>query len=185
MKRPRKVSLIKVWDYPKNDYSAYWEIVVTGDGQWSAKILSYDPVAWEHGGVVTSDRPDVPWPTYPPDLPAGATEEQRVARLRLIQKLWDESPKPVHLLEEGYGSAGSRDEADESAQRWVLSRMEKYLRIEPLHRYTDDEVEHLVATFDLARRSLDFARVDEIRGLLKAQGVLLNEDGVQTTWKRV
>jgi hypothetical protein len=192
MKRPRKVSLIKVWDYPKNDYSAYWEIVVTEGNPytWSAKILSYDPVSWEHGGVVTSSRPDVPWPVYPPDLPAGATDEQREARLKLIHKLWEESPKPNHLLEEGSGSAASRDEADEAAQRWVLSRMELYRRPEPLHRYTDEEVDNLVATFDLARKSLDFARVDEIRGLLKAQGIVLNEGesigyGGHTTWKRV
>jgi hypothetical protein len=192
MKRPKKVSLINVWDYPKNDYSAYWEIVITeGDPyKWEAKILSYEPVAWEHGGVVTSERPDVQWPTYPPDLPAGATEEQREARLKLIQKLWDESPKPIHLLEVGGGTVGSRDEADEAAQQWVLSQMEAYRRDEPLHRYTDDEVDNLVATFDLARKSLDFARVDSIRGLLKAQGVVLDEGesigyGGPTTWKRV
>jgi cysteinyl-tRNA synthetase len=139
---------------------------------------------------VSSERPDVPWPTYPPDLPAGATEEQREARLKLIHKLWEESPKPIHLLEEGSGSAASRDEADEAAQKWVLSRMETYRRAEPLHRYTDDEVDNLVATFDLARRSLDFARVDEIRGLLKAQGIVLEEgesigNGGTTSWKRV
>jgi cysteinyl-tRNA synthetase len=77
-----------------------------------------------------------------------------------------------------------------AAQQWVLSQMEAYRRDEPLHRYTDDEVDNLVATFDLARKSLDFARVDSIRGLLKAQGVVLDEGesigyGGPTTWKRV
>lgn len=79
MKRPRKTSLISVFDYPRNDYSAYWIIhrpeAPSAQGwQWSAHIHAYEPVAWSWRGERHAQRPDVPAPAVfapgPTDLAA-------------------------------------------------------------------------------------------------------------------
>jgi hypothetical protein len=78
MKRARGVALINIFDHPKNDYSAFWEIArpipdPDGSGKWvwRARLHSYAPIAWEWGGQRYSERPDVQAPTFPPDLPFG------------------------------------------------------------------------------------------------------------------
>ena len=72
MKRARKVALISIYDYPRQDYSAYWAIEVAGDDdegyRWAARIFSYDPIGWDYQGHRTVERPDVPMPVYPSDI---------------------------------------------------------------------------------------------------------------------
>lgn len=67
MKRPRKIALISVFDYPRNDYSAYWiihrpEAPSAGGWQWSAHIHAYEPIAWTWRGERHAQRPDAPMP---------------------------------------------------------------------------------------------------------------------------
>lgn len=46
MKRPTKHEAISIFDYPRNNFSAYWEYIVTatpnGKTRWSLRIMSYD-----------------------------------------------------------------------------------------------------------------------------------------------
>ena len=193
MKRPRKVALINVFDYPREVYSAYWEIDTTAEGpdryRCRAVIRSYTPVVWSFEGKTTAERPAVPWPTFPPDLPATAPREQHDARRALCEQIAAGSPVPQFDLESmDAGTMGTQEAADEAAQTWVLDRIDKYRR-DNAPVLSDAEVERLVTEFDLARGARDLARVDRIRGRLKASGVLLAEsahigDNGKTAWKR-
>ncbi len=49
---------------------------------------------------------------------------------------------------------------------------------------SDDEIDALVAQRTEARKNRDFARSDEIRDQLKAQGIVLEDSPGGTTWKR-
>lgn len=160
-KQPRKVALINVFDYPRSRYSAYWIITVTGDDaegyKWHAALFSCDqPVAWNWQGKVLPERPDVPWPKYPADVPVKQHEFERMSaaskakviaaqdeRRRQCAEIYEAHPKPVYLLEEEMGlftpqDVGSvedvgramRDEADRAAQEWVLERIGHYKRPE-------------------------------------------------------
>lgn len=147
-KKARKVALINVADYPRDRYTAYWTIGVDGsdeDGyRWWAEIHSYKPIGWKYEGKVTAERPDVPRPVYPPDVPAlpaddegkiVATPEQiakateaNEARRHRIADIHAAHPQPVHIHLEHRGVTDTRDEADTAAQKWVLANMPKFKR---------------------------------------------------------
>jgi hypothetical protein len=193
MKKARKVALISIFDYPRELYSAYWEIQVkeVGDGYvWAAEILSLEPVSWTHDGVTTPQRPDVPMPVYPPDLSKSATSEQQEARRKLCYHIYEANPKPDFRLEahDWTTTPVERDEADAAAQQWVLGKMPAYKR-NKVASLTDEKVAELVVEFDLSRAACDLGRVDMIRGRLKAHGIKLREPESigspnRTTWKR-
>jgi len=132
MKQPRKVALINVADYPREKYSAYWQIAVTGsddDGYlWKAQVVAYTPVGWQWKGKVTPERPAVPEPVYPPDIKRGAyagdamvkaQDERRV----LCAKIHAAHPQPFYVVAEDQGTTDTRDAADTEAQKWVLKQM--------------------------------------------------------------
>jgi len=121
MRKPRKVALISVHDYPRGMYSAYWNISVTGDDligyKWTARLFAYEPTAWEHEGRLTKDRPEgVPYPDLPGDVifkgkpvpqdrfvtltPADQAEVvmmQEVRRERIAEAT-EAAPKPVYAI---------------------------------------------------------------------------------------
>lgn len=144
-KKPRKVALINVADYPRERYSAYWTISVLGDDdegyRWQANVHAYEPVAWSYKGKTTSARPEAPWAVYPGDIPVKQdaylkmTEEQRAgvraaqeARRAECARIYDAHPKPVFDLAEKMGVEDARDAADTAAQKWVLEQMKKHRR---------------------------------------------------------
>ena len=49
----------------------------------------------------------------------------------------------------------------------------------------DEEIEALIAERDQARANQDFARADEIRDQLVAQGIVLEDSQTGTRWRRV
>ena len=191
MKRARKVALINVFDYPREDYSAYWAVEVHGadaDGyRWAARLFSYDPVGWEWQGKVTAERPaDLPLPQYPSDAhlarqddyvkmtPIARLEERRRqdAFRAACAAVYEANPKPQYLLDEALDVAPTRDEADTAAQNWVLERICKYRRADakPL---SDVMVAAMVEMFDEARRKGEYGKADRLRGRLKSAGVLV------------
>jgi len=50
--------------------------------------------------------------------------------------------------------------------------------------YSDERIEQLVSERNVARRSGDFARADQIRAELLQAGVILEDTKVGTRWKR-
>jgi len=142
-KQPRKVSNINVADYPREKFSAYWLIHVDGndvDGyRWQAHVYSRQPIAWDYAGKRTKERPDVPPPAYPPDIPVSdamyrtlkpeeqakvrAAQEERRSQIRALHA---KQPQAVTLLEETMGTTDHRDTADAAAQAWVAKAMMKY-----------------------------------------------------------
>lgn len=96
MKRAKRPSLINVFEKPRNDYSAYWQIArpmpdPEGSGKWAwkAEILSYAPVAWLYDGQRHETRPNVPPPVYPPDLPPGLPAGARLGSMPQLKPLVD------------------------------------------------------------------------------------------------
>lgn len=147
MKQPRKVALINVADYPRDEYGAFWEIGVQGSDEegyeWRARLVSYEPLGYEWQGKVHKAWPaGVPTPAYPSDrhLPRQAqyvkmtlAEQEKVRRLqeefrRRCAEIYETHPKPVHLIEETLGAESTRDAADTAAQQWVLARIGKHKR---------------------------------------------------------
>lgn len=145
MKQARKVALINVADFPKEAYSAYWEIHVDdsdpeNDGyRWRARMMARQPVGWFWKGKTTTDRPDVPEAVHPKDVPVSqvmylklpAADQAKVrsaqqARRDAIGKIDDALPRPVFLLSDTAGMESTRDEADTAAQQWVLDHIEAY-----------------------------------------------------------
>ena len=49
----------------------------------------------------------------------------------------------------------------------------------------DEEIENLIAERQAARKSKDFARADEIRGLLLEKGIELKDTREGVKWKRI
>jgi hypothetical protein len=146
-KQPRKVALIDVRDYPRDKYSAYWVITVAGEEglgyRWQVDVHSYTPVAWDYKGKVTTDRPDVPQPVYPPDIQVKQPQflkmtkveqaeirRQQEARRQQCAAIYEANPKPVFNLAQQIGTTDTRDEADTAAQTWVKAEMEKYKKPE-------------------------------------------------------
>lgn len=146
MKQPRKVAKINVADYPRERYSAYWAIGVTGSDEegyrWQARILSYAPVAWMHQGKRTTERPDVPAPAFLSDahLARQAQYEKMNSTQQAAERARQDAfraqcaaihaahPQAEHLLDEALDVTTTRDQADTAAQDWVLARIEKYRR---------------------------------------------------------
>ena len=50
--------------------------------------------------------------------------------------------------------------------------------------YLDEEVDQLIAERNQARKDKNFARSDEIRDLLKEQGIILEDTPQGTRWRR-
>lgn len=140
MKQPRKIALINVAAYPREKYLAYWQIAVTGNDEegylWKAQIASYMPVGWQWNGKVTPERPDVPEPVYPADIPVRQeqflkmqpAEQVRImgeqeARRQACAKIHAAHPQPLYVVAEEQGTADVRDAADTEAQKWVLKQM--------------------------------------------------------------
>jgi hypothetical protein len=189
MKRPRKVALISVHDYPREDYSAYWAIEVSGSDEegyrWAARIFSHEPVAWEWKGTKYTTRPEAPTPVYPEPvkitqakyllLDAVAQEKVRFSQdawREACAKVYEAHPKALHLVDEALDVVKTRDEADTAAQTWVLERMPKYRRPN-LPTLTDAEIEASRLEYDAARARAEFGRCDQIRGRLRSRGVVL------------
>jgi hypothetical protein len=138
--------LINVKDYPRDLYTAHWQISVLGNDAegyaWKAQIISTEtPVGWAWKGKVTKDRPEVPVPVYPeaPKIRQAeyvrlSAEEQATVKLMQDQhrlacaKIYEANPKPLFVIEEGVDTEDTRDAADTEAQKWVLKRMKEYRR---------------------------------------------------------
>jgi len=146
-KQPRKVALINVADYPRGKYSAHWHIVVSGSEEegyrWQATITSFAPIGWSFEGKTTKERPDVPMPVYPSDVPITQAQYLQMdgagqSRVRALQDerrtlcaaVYEASPKPQFQLAEEIGVSDTRDEADTAAQQWVLAQMVSHKRPE-------------------------------------------------------
>lgn len=156
MKMAKKLSIINVHEYPRNNYKVYWEygIVqsVKGVFDWWARFIAYDT------GDVVAESSGIGFET--------------------------------------------ENKARESAQIWVAQNIVSYKREAPLEEITDVMAQALVREFDDNRKIVmddkrdprdkakAFANIDKIRGLLKANGIVLNEgqsigyDG-DTVWSRV
>lgn len=138
MKRAQKHSAISIYDYPRNNYGAFWEYVVNeapnGKAKWTLRIMSYDN---------------------------------------------------SRVLESYEGAAASENDARAQAQEKVASVIEKYRLPAPKVVIDDAKADALVREFDATRAALAtadeqtrarlFSRIDQIRGLLKANGYKLNE----------
>jgi hypothetical protein len=178
MKRPRKVALISVHDYPREDYSAHWAINVNGSDtegyRWAAQIIAHDaPVAWLWKDSKFTTRPtDVPMPVYPADLPKGATAAQQEARLKECYRVYEAHPKPLYVIDEALDVTKTRDEADAAAQQWVLSKMPAFRR-PSVPTLTDAEIEKMLDDYDAARLDKQFGTCDRIAGKLRSRGVLI------------
>lgn len=143
-KQARKVALINVADYPRDRYTAYWNIGVDGDDEegyrWWAEIHSYAPTGWSYDGKVTKERPDVDSIAMPSDAHLArqdayermtpeeqAKERDRQDKFRAeCAAVHARNPQPVHVHVEHRGVTDTRDEADTAAQTWVLAQMKKY-----------------------------------------------------------
>lgn len=191
MKRPRKIALVNVFDCPREDYSAYWQIGVTGDDaegyRWQARIMSYAPIGFDWQGKIHPSWPDgVATPVYPSDAhlardaqykrmtPAEQVEEKKrqEAFRAECSRIAEASPKPVYVIDEAIDACKTRDEADTAAQEWVKARIGKY-RKPNLPALTEAEIKQQVAEFDAARARKDVGSCDRIRGRLRSRGVQL------------
>ena len=62
---------------------------------------------------------------------------------------------------------------------------EKYLRAQPVQKQvSDSEIDKLVEQRDAARAQKDWAEADRIRGMLQDLGIVLEDDGNSTRWRR-
>jgi hypothetical protein len=150
MKKARKVALINVRDCPREQYSAYWQIGVSGSDEegwrWQARILSYQPIGYEHKGARMKEWPaGVAAPAYPSDAhlmrdaayrklspEAQEQERRRQAAFRAqCAAVYEASPKPIHLIDETLGVEETKDAADTAAQNWVRAAMKAHKRPQP------------------------------------------------------
>jgi hypothetical protein len=119
----RKVALIDVADYPREEYFATWHIVVTGSPEegyrWQATIdARKDPVGFEWKGKLLKAWPEgIPQPVYPPAVNViqaqylkmsaedqAKVREQQDAWRAACAKIYEASPKPRYTLDEGIGA---------------------------------------------------------------------------------
>lgn len=160
-KVPRKVSLINIADYPRDQYSAYWTISVLGDERdgflWRVKIEGYDVSGWEWEGKVTKERPNMPMPVYPAELPyrdadyqrAGPALQSRIrmdveARRQQCAKIYEAHPKPTYLLDEMMGSVMSEEEARKYLPKDWIQRSDSIMR---------DAADHAAQSWVLSKMS--------------------------------
>lgn len=131
VKSKRSVDLINVHDYPREKYSAYWQIAVGGNDRdgymFKAQILSYTPLAWLWQGKKHALRPNVLEPEYPKPPHGGNAIQMNEWRNKVVA-IHEQQPQPIYLYDEKAGAALTRDEVDTMAQRWVLNNIEKYRR---------------------------------------------------------
>ena len=87
--------------------------------------------------------------------------------------------------------AGELGASDASAVRQTFDRFDTVLGIFSLRRAEDhrppvpvDEIEQLIAARKAARLARDFAEADRVRKDLEARGILLEDTGSTTRWKR-
>ena len=59
------------------------------------------------------------------------------------------------------------------------------LTLEKKEEILDEEIENLIAERQAARKAKDFARADEIRGLLLDKGIELKDTREGVKWKRI
>ena len=59
------------------------------------------------------------------------------------------------------------------------------LTLEKKEEILDEEIENLIAERQNARKAKDFARADEIRGLLLEKGIELKDTREGVKWKRI
>jgi hypothetical protein len=126
-KQLRKVALINVADYPREQYNAHWHISVQGndvDGfMWKAQIHSFEPIGYQWQGKTTPQWPEgVARPVYPPDVPvrqeqylkmtpaeqAQVRAQQEVRRAE-CSRIFESSPKAIHLHDENSGTVAPTD----------------------------------------------------------------------------
>ena len=58
-------------------------------------------------------------------------------------------------------------------------------RMDLSREMSDEEIENLIAERQNARKAKDFARADEIRGLLLEKGIELKDTREGVKWKRI
>lgn len=114
-KQARKVALINVHDYNRDNYRAYYEIRVLGTEEegyeWGVRIYGRKDFVKTPTGKMLRAKDE-----FGEDIPNG-------------QGGFVEYPEVVRhckVLEEALDVAASRDEADTAAQMWVKEHMEKY-----------------------------------------------------------
>ena len=83
--------------------------------------------------------------------------------------------------------------ADETSSRELLEQLSQRMEqlcgilgivLEEKEEILDEEIERLIAERQAARKEKNFARADEIRGILLEQGIILEDTREGVKWKR-
>ena len=83
--------------------------------------------------------------------------------------------------------------ADETSSRELLEQLSQRMEqlcgilgivLEEKEEILDEEIERLIAERQAARKEKNFARADEIRGILLEQGMILEDTREGVKWKR-
>ncbi len=89
-----------------------------------------------------------------------------------------------------YANTNTDEASSQELAQKLLGRMKQLCDIlgvilEEKEEILDDEIEGLIAERQAARKAKDFARADEIRDTLQAQGILLEDTREGVKWKRI
>ena len=89
-----------------------------------------------------------------------------------------------------YANTNTNEASSQELAQKLLGRMKQLCDIlgvilEEKEEILDDEIEGLIAERQAARKAKDFARADEIRDTLQAQGILLEDTREGVKWKRI
>ncbi|MEY8515897.1 cysteine--tRNA ligase [Lachnospiraceae bacterium 29-84] len=89
-----------------------------------------------------------------------------------------------------YTNTNTNEASSQELAQKLLGRMKQLCDIlgvilEEKEEILDDEIEGLIAERQAARKAKDFARADEIRDTLQAQGILLEDTREGVKWKRI
>lgn len=197
MKRAKKLSLISVYDYPRNDYGAYWEIRTipggvadgdnpsdprTGDDQWlwGARILPVE------GGE-------------PIDEAVGTAKDEADARAQSQQWVHEQMPRyrraaPWHAITKGEAAqlAELFDAVRLGARMWPMEALrilydcdnppapqgdlKAVARRDMVYkRWLATLVGELTVRLADGKLEPKYGTADQIRGLLRSQGYSLDE----------